>query len=343
LRKIASLALMFILFAAVIITMFRVAANSRETLSAVEAAGPGASFANVDGRKLHYMAWGPESGAPIILVHGTLAWADTFRDIASPLGAMGYRVLAPDLPPFGFSERPAGHDYSRAAQAKRILAFADAVGIERFVLGVHSYGGGGALEAALQAPERISGMVMLDVALGLGGTGGGPPEWLLNIGEVRDTLTASTFTNPMTTRLGLKAFIWDDSVVTPERVALYWKPMMMRGTTGAIGRWLLTGLFKDESKAASSDLVRYKAFEPPVLVIWGKQDSVTPLAQGEVIAAALKNAKLEVLDGVNHIPHVEKPAEVVRLVDGFVKSLPGVAGAAIAASGKGPRLQKTTP
>ena len=100
-RKIASLALMFILFAAVIITMFRVAANSRETLSAVEAAGPGASFANVDGRKLHYMAWGPESGAPIILVHGTLAWADTFRDIASPLGARDTACWLPTCRPSG--------------------------------------------------------------------------------------------------------------------------------------------------------------------------------------------------------------------------------------------------
>ncbi|HTV68995.1 MAG TPA: alpha/beta hydrolase [Rhizobiaceae bacterium] len=323
LRKIASLALMFPIFIAVLLPMFRFAATTRETQSAETAAGAGATFATVAEQQVHYRAWGPESGRPLLLIHGTLAWAETFRDIAAPLAAKGYRVIAPDLPPFGFSDRPVGHDYSRTGQAKRILAFATAMGLDRFTLGVHSYGGGAAVEAAFAEPERIDGLILLDVALGLGQEPKSAPWVLRASSDVRDLIVASTLTNPVATGLGLKAFIADDSIVTTERIDLYRRPFVMRGTTTAIGRWLLTSLFRDESKTAASNPARYEAFEPPVLVVWGREDSITPLAQGEAIAASLANAKLEVLEGVNHIPHVEKPAEVVALIDAFMRTLPG--------------------
>ncbi|MBX3577262.1 MAG: alpha/beta hydrolase [Rhizobiaceae bacterium] len=323
LRKILSLVLMALAVVAVLIAMFRFAAVEREVLPAHEAAGQGATFATVGDQKVHYTQWGSAGGRTILLVPGTLAWSQTFSDIASPLAGLGYRVVAVDLPPFGFTQRPFGHDYSRAAQAERILAFADAMGIEDFVLGVHSYGGGAAVEAAFEAPERIDGLVLLDVALGIGNPPGGSVfTWVLGFDTVRETLVASTFTNPVATGLGLKAFLYDDSLVTRERLDLYRKPLTLRGTTEAIGRWLQTGLFRDESRAASSDPARFRAFQPPVLVLWGKQDTVTPLAQGEAIAALFPNARLEALDGVNHIPHVEKPGEVVRLVDAFVRGLP---------------------
>lgn len=342
LRKIFSLVLMALAFVAILIAMFRFAAIEREILPAHEAAGAGATFATVGDQKVHYTQWGSAGGRTILLVPGTLAWSETFSDIASPLAGLGYRVIAVDLPPFGFTQRPFGHDYSRAAQAKRILAFADAMGIEDFVLGVHSYGGGAAVEAAFEAPERIEGLVLLDVALGIGQPPGGSIlTWVLGIEPVRETLVASTFTNPMTTGLGLKALLYDDSLVTRERIDLYRKPFTLRGTTEAIGRWLQTGLFNDESRAASSDPGRYRAFQAPVLIVWGKQDTVTPLAQGEAIASLFPNAKLEVLDGVNHIPHVEKPGEVVRLMDAFVRALP--AGAPGADDDKEDRLPATPP
>jgi pimeloyl-ACP methyl ester carboxylesterase len=312
-----------VIFVAIVVAMFRVAADVRESQDAVAAAGAGALFATVDGRRIHYRAWGPETGRTIMLVHGTLAWSETFRDIAEPLAGLGYRIVAPDLPPFGFSERPTGHDYSRAAQAKRLLAFADAIQLDGFVLGVHSYGGGAAVEAAFVEPERVEGLVLMDVAMGLSQARADIPMlWLLRVAAVREIVVSATLTNPLAIGPGLRAFIYDDSVVTPERVALYRQPSVMRGTTEAIGRWLFTGLLRDESRAASSDPARYRRFEAPVLVIWGRQDTVTPLAQGEALAALFPTAELEVLDGVNHIPHVEKPAEVVRLIDGFVKALP---------------------
>lgn len=56
-----------------------------------------------------------------------------------------------------------------------------------------------------------------------------------------------------------------------------------------------------------------------MLVIWGRADKTTPLPQGEEIAALFPNSQLAVLDGVDHIPQVEAPANVVRLVADFMR------------------------
>lgn len=325
LRWITRILLVALVAVAVAVVSFWLLAQMREDRSPVAAAGEGAEFVTVDGLRMHYRQWGPSDGDPLLLVPGSMAWSETFRDIAAPLGEQGHRVIAIDLQPFGYSERPADHDYSRAAQAKRILGFADALGLGEFSLGVHSYGGGAALEAAFSAPERVRSMVLLDVALGLGRENGdGPPLGkILSIGPLRDIVMSLTFTNPLMIGKGLRDFIHDDTIVTDERIALYWKPMDVEGTSEAIGRWLFTGLYADERGSRVADRANYKGFDKPVLVIWGREDTVTPLGQGEEIAAMLPRGRLEVLDGVNHIPHVEKPAEVTRLISDFLGNLAG--------------------
>jgi pimeloyl-ACP methyl ester carboxylesterase len=320
-RIVGWLALTLVVLVIVTLVGFRGAAALRENLSPEQAAPAGALFVTVNGLKMHYQVWGPQDGPPLLLFHGTASWAETYRDIAAPLGEQGFRVIAADMPPFGYSQKPADQDYSRAAQAKRILGFADALGVRHFSLGVHSYGGGGAMEAAFLAPTRIDSMILLDVALGLGRTEAPalPFAALLNLPWPRELLTAATFTNPLMVGPGLRSFIENDDVVTAERIAIYTRPFNVEGTTNAVGHWLFTGLFNDERKSLAANKANYRIFTPPVLVIWGREDTTTPLPQGEEIASLFPRAELAVLDGVNHIPQVEKPNEVVRLIVNFLK------------------------
>ena len=227
------------------------------------------------------------------------------------------------MPPFGYSERPADQDYSRAAHARRVLGFEDALGLRHFSVGVHSYGGGGVIEAAFSAPARIDALILLDVALGLGRTEAPalPFASFLNSDWPRQLLTASTFTNPLMVGPGLRSFIENDDVVTAERIAIYARPLNVEGTTNAVGHWLFTGLFNDERKSLAANPANYRTFTPPVLVIWGRQDTTTPLQQGEEIASLFPHAELAVLDGVNHIPQVERPHDVVRLIANFLKRI----------------------
>ena len=322
-RIVGWLALTLVVLIAILLVGFRGAAALRENLSPEDAAPAGALFATVDGLKIHYQIWGPQDGPPLILFHGTASWAETYRDIAAPLGEQGFRVVAPDMPPFGYSQRPADQDYSRAAHAKRVLGFADALGLRHFSVGVHSYGGGGVIEAAFEAPDRIDALILLDVAIGLGRTEAPtiPFAALLNLRWPRELLTASTFTNPLMVGPGLRSFIENDDVVTAERIAIYARPLNVEGTTDAVGHWLFSGLFNDERKSLAANPANYRAFTPPVLVIWGRDDTTTPLAQGEEIAALFPHAELAVLDGVNHIPQVERPHDVVRLIANFLKRI----------------------
>ncbi|QKC95396.1 alpha/beta fold hydrolase [Mesorhizobium sp. NZP2298] len=320
-RIVGWLALTLVVLIVVAPVGFRGAAALRETLSPQEAAPAGALFATVDGLKMHYQVWGPPDGPPLLLFHGTVSWAETYRDIAAPLGEQGFRVIAVDMPPFGYSERPANQDYSRAAHAKRVLGFADALGLRHFSVGVHSYGGGGVIEAAFSAPDRIDALILLDVALGLGQTEAPalPFASLLDRDWPRQLLAASTFTNPFMTGFGLRQFIENDDLVTAERIAIYTRPLNVKGTTNAVGHWLFSGLYNDERKSLAANRVNYRAFMPPVLVIWGRDDTTTPLAQGQEIASLFPHAELAVLDGVNHIPQVERPQDVVRLIANFLK------------------------
>lgn len=303
---------------------FRLAASLRETQDPVAAAGPGALFVKADWLDMHYQTWGPDDGQPLLLVHGTLSWAGTWAGIAEPLAARGYRVIAPDMPPFGFSQKPADGDYSRPASARRLRAFVDALSLKHFTLAVHSYGGGPALEFAFAEPEQIDGLILLDVALGLQREGPTTPPAaaLLAISPVRNTLMASTFSNPLMIGYGLRDFVFDDDLIDADRIALYARPNQVKGTTEAIGNWFVSGLFGDPKGTLSDDLANYRAFARPVLIIWGEEDKTTPLDQGRYIAKAFPDAQLEILPDVDHIPQLENPQLTVEMVDRFLKALP---------------------
>jgi len=322
LRRVVTVGVAMVLGAVIAgLAWYSFTASLRETVVPGRDGHPG-SYLRAAGLDLHYMTWGPAGGRPILLIHGTLAWSRTWYEIAERLAKLGYRVIAPDLPPFGFSERPGDGDYSRQAQAKLILAFADALGLDRVVLVGHSFGGGATLEAAFSAPERIEGLVLLDAALGLDSPGSSNLiTTLFDTPVLGRSLTAATFTNPMMTGKGLRDFIYDDRIVDAKRIALYQQPFSIKGTTTEVTKWLVSGLFRDETLSRVADRRNYQGFLSPVVLVWGREDSVTPLAQGEQIRALFPHATLVVLDRVNHIPHVEQPDQVAGIIAEFAGAL----------------------
>src|SRR5690606_27517041 len=125
------------------------------------------------------------------------------------------RVIALDLPPFGYSDRPADGLYGRAPLSGLIVSFAEALDLERYTLVGHSFGGGATIEAAMRKPERVKALVLLDVALGLQAEPGGGDGMrkLLSFSPLRSALASATFANPLFTGFGLRDFIHDDSIV----------------------------------------------------------------------------------------------------------------------------------
>lgn len=294
-------------------------ARAQETREAAEAAPPEGRFVPGPDGPLYVQVHG--EGPAVVLVHGSAAWSGTWRDTQQALAAAGYRSVAVDLPPFGYSARPAsGGAYDRATQAERLLAAVEAVGVDRAVWVGHSFGGGPTLELALRHPERVDGLVLLDAAMALGEADTvDVVDRLLAVERVRRWMVAATFTHPAMTRRVLQAFIADPADATDDRVALYQQPLDVRGTTDAIADWL-PELWSPDRAVDSFDPSTFVRLEVPVAVVWGTADTVTPLAQGVDLVERLPIAGLVPLEGLGHLPHIEDPEAfheaLLRYLDG---------------------------
>ena len=116
-------------------------------------------FINADGERIAYQTVGNPSNPPIILIHGWTSFTGVWETTV-PLLKSDFYLVMPDLLGHGLSDKPHDADYSIEAQARRVLALADMLGLSDFALIGHSMGGQTALTiAARLAPERITRLV----------------------------------------------------------------------------------------------------------------------------------------------------------------------------------------
>jgi pimeloyl-ACP methyl ester carboxylesterase len=110
-----------------------------------------------DGVQVFYREAGPANGPVILLLHGFPTSSFQYRELIPRL-ADRYRVIAPDLPGFGFTEVPAarGYQYTFDALAKTIFAFTQALKLTRYAMYVFDYGAPTGFRLALMAPERVT-------------------------------------------------------------------------------------------------------------------------------------------------------------------------------------------
>ena len=134
-------------------------------------------FIEVNGLRVHYKIYG--QGKPVfILLHGFGASLFSWREITNPLSQYG-TVVAYDRPAFGLTERPLEWDgenpYSSQAQVELVIGLMDQLNIEKAILVGNSAGGTISMLTALQYPERVQALVLVDAAVY---AGGGAPAWV---------------------------------------------------------------------------------------------------------------------------------------------------------------------
>ncbi|MEL6647801.1 MAG: alpha/beta hydrolase [Pseudomonadota bacterium] len=256
---------------------------------------------------------GPEDGPPLLFAHGTAAWSGLWQPVLDATGADGWRAIAFDMPPFGFSDHASDRTYSRPRQAERILALVDALEIKPIFV-AHSVGAGPAVEAVMQNQEAFAGLVVVDGALALGRHADGETLPLpLRPEPIRKAATALTMTNPWLTRQFLSGFVHKKDAVTDARVALLQRPLTRQGTTAAYADWV-PNLLAAPIDARSTRAEAYQALALPVVYIWGEEDTITPLSQAEELSTLTPGAELITLPGVGHIPQIEDtPAFLLAL------------------------------
>ena len=312
-RRIARNALLLLLLLiATVLAGFRVASLLRETQVPEARAPASGRFVETGNGRMFLQDVGPRDRIPIVLVHGTAAWSEFWRGTIDHLANAGHRVIALDLPPFGFSDRSSTGAYSRADQAKRIVGALDTLNIDRAIFVGHSFGAGATVETVMQYPERAAGLILVAAALGLpeDGTPPTPPskalDTFLQLPLLPDALVSATLTNPLLTRMLLGTMIARKEAATAERAEVLRRPMTRSNTTADFIVWLRTFLAPDLA-ALSSTPANYRKLSVPTKIIWGDADTLTPLPQGARLSGLIPNAEMEVLPTLGHIPQIEGP------------------------------------
>jgi pimeloyl-ACP methyl ester carboxylesterase len=259
---------------------------------------------------------GPADGPAILLVHGSAAWSGFWRDVAAHLAGRGWRVIAVDLPPFGYSDRDPLKRYDRASQATRLSDLLKARAGKPVVVLGHSFGAGAATELALRNPGQVRQLVLVDAALGTLDPAALSSPGLLGSGLVAQPPTAATITNPWAIGPLMRSFISKKEAAAPWLETLR-QPMRRPGSTAAYAAWLPSLLSTNDGGLSwrSAELAKIAM---PVAIIWGETDTVTPIAQGEALAAILHPKAFVRLPGTGHIPHIESPGLFQKALDGVL-------------------------
>lgn len=267
-------------------------------------------FTVVDDVRVHYQEAGFASRPPVILIHGFTASTLVWSEVLLPIAEADFRVIAPDLMGFGFSEKPRGREYTIKKHAEMIIGLMDRLGLERATLVGSSYGGAIAATCALSHPDRVERLVMVgavsndDIKR--------RPLMRLAASPVMGELISPFLLDLrwMIKRHLKKNVVGNIGWFDDKRIAAYHLPLRavdtQRAALSMLRRW-------------SAEQIREKAhlIKQPTLLIWGEQDQEIPLSDGQRLLEEIEGARLIVFRRCGHLPQEEYPEEFARLVADF--------------------------
>ena len=269
-----------------------------------------------DGVQVFYRAAGDPSAPVVLLLHGFPTSSFMFRELIPRL-ADHYRVIAPDLPGFGFTEVPVErkYTYSFEALAGTIEAFTEALRIKRYALYVFDYGAPTGFRLAMTHPERVAAIISQNgnaYEEGLGDAWGPIRKyWAMPTAENREVIRQNVLT--------LEGTRWQytHGVAIPESIApeSYTLDTALMERPG--NKEIQLDLFLDYE----SNVKLYPKFQqylrrskPPLLAIWGKNDPFFVPAGAEAFRKDLPTAQVQFLD-TGHFAtetHVSEIAAAMR-------------------------------
>jgi pimeloyl-ACP methyl ester carboxylesterase len=267
-------------------------------------------FIEVDGVRVHYQQVGEANAPPMILIHGfaasNLVWSKVFLEFA----AAGFKVIAPDLPGYGYSGKPRHLDYTIASQAKMFVSFMERMGLDRAVLVGSSYGAAIAATIALDHPTLVEKLILVGAV-----TNNKPTRYMLmrlfSSPIIGDILSPLVVGSRLLLRLRMKRVYDKHSWVLDERrVEARHLPLQTRGAHRAIIRTVR----RWDAERVSRDA---KLLTQPTLLIWGDTDREVPLQDGERLHQEIPHSRLVVFRECGHLPHEEYPQAFTKLVSEF--------------------------
>jgi len=275
-------------------------------------------WVDVGGVRTHYLTAG-EAGLPVLLLHGggldsaSLTWGPALGALAAQ-----HRVVAPDLPGYGESDRP-DVQYTVDYYVGFLGRLMDALGLERASLVGLSLGGAIALGCTLAAPGRVGRLVLVD-SHGLGEEipYGALGYLLVHAPWLNEWSWAWLARSRRLVRRSLEGLVYDRSLVAEALVDEAYQ-LLQRPGVGAAWR----ALQRNETIWLRSRTVyvdRLCQVQAPTLILHGAGDSLVPVAWAERAARLIPQAQLVVVPGAKHWLPREKPEEFHRLVSEFLSN-----------------------
>jgi pimeloyl-ACP methyl ester carboxylesterase len=260
-----------------------------------QAPAPEPKQVEIFGQKIHYLEAGAASNPAVILLHGLGGdmsnWAMTIPALSGK-----YHVYVPDQIGFGKSDKPVVN-YRVGMLVEFLDVFCRKLGVQKATLVGNSLGGWTAAAFALAHPEKVDKIVLVDAAGYTSKRWGGPEL----------TKEALAALNPSTTEDFRRLFgliLYNKAMLTDQFVETALTNKFRRGDGYTINSFI-------ESILRGEDFLdgKAKAIKAPTLVIWGKDDGLTPLGMGKAFVEDIPGAQLVVIDNCGHVPQMEKPAE----------------------------------
>ncbi|MDN3645912.1 alpha/beta hydrolase [Pontixanthobacter aestiaquae] len=284
--------------------------------------GEPSQFVELDsGLVVHLRDEGPRDAPAIVLLHGSNADLLTWNPWVERLSDT-YRIIRFDQPGHGLTGATPDEDYTIQTYVDTIDRVAGKLKLTRFTLGGNSMGGGHTLAYALQHPERLEAMILVDAGGpprqkndedGTKGSGGNIGFTIAQTPGVRELMKHVTPRSMV--EQSLRQSVTNQDIVTDEAVDRYWEMLRYPGNRAAtIFRFSQTRVPFTEEQMASLDI--------PSLIIWGEEDAIIPLSAGEWLNTHLPNSELLVLPNIGHLPMEEAPNETAATVRSFMANLP---------------------
>jgi pimeloyl-ACP methyl ester carboxylesterase len=260
---------------------------------------------HVDGVRTLYRRV-PGDGPPVVFVHGNPTHSEVWMPFLERLEAP---AVAPDLPGWGFSERPPADrfDYSMEGLGAFVERFLDVLGIGEHSLVVHDWGSV-ALIAAQRRPERLRRLVLINAVPLLPGY-----RWHRVARWFWRRRLVGELANATTTRAGLRLISAQATVrrggMPEEFLELVWR--VWRG--GSRPEMLTLYRSADPARLAAAGR-QLSSLRASALVVWGRQDPYLPPRFGGAYAERLPDAELVELDRAGHWPWLDRPDAIDRVV-----------------------------
>lgn len=236
------------------------------------------------------------TGAPVVLLHGSgpgvSAWTNWKR--VMPALSHDFRVIAPDMAGFGYTERNADLQLDIKFWVKHLIAFLDALGLEKVSLVGNSFGGSLSLAAAARHPERFERLVLMGTPCGkFTMTPGLRAGW--DYTPDRDVM-----------RKTMSHFPYDLSYITDELVEDRYQASLISGAQEGLRKLLVRPNDEGETPLSGMPESAVAGIEHPTLVLHGREDKVIPVEMGLRLGNSMPNAEFHMFGKCGHWVQAER-------------------------------------